>query len=177
VGTSIKLVSSNDGGLTWGSPVSVVGEFCNDPTLPVEGAVEFSGVAVDPAGTTVYVSWEFIDVANYLTTFAREVDIAKASIPTSPSPLSFGSPVKVSGVNFAGAFDTLSFGSGGGFTFFQGLQAESKHSNILFWRSARVQKTPEFSISRGMMEIMRCLTYLRTSFPPRYQHIILPTFC
>jgi hypothetical protein len=122
VGTSIKLVSSNDGGLTWGSPVSVVGEFCNDPTSPVEGAVEFSGVAVDPARTTVYVSWEFIDVANFLTTFAREVDIAKASIPTSPSPLSFGSPVKVSGVNFAGAFDTLSFGSGGGFTFFQGLQ-------------------------------------------------------
>jgi hypothetical protein len=121
VGTSIKLVSSNDGGLTWGSPVTVVGEFCNDPTSPVEGSVEFSDVAVDPAGTTVYVSWEFIDVANFLTTFAREVDIAKATISTTPGPLSFGSPIKVSGVNFAGAFDTLMFGSGGP-TFFQGLQ-------------------------------------------------------
>jgi hypothetical protein len=120
VGSSIKLVSSNDGGLTWGSPVTVVGAFCNDPTSAVAGAVEFSDVAVDLAGTTVYVSWEFIDIAHFLTTFAREVDIAKATIPTTPGPLLFGSPIKVSGVKFAGAFDTLMFG--GGVPFFEGLQ-------------------------------------------------------
>jgi hypothetical protein len=123
LGTSIELVSSNDGGLSWSAPITVAGEFCNNPSSSAPGVVEFSDVAVNPAGTTVYVTWESFGIPDFL---AREVDIAKAAITSTPirNPLSlrFGTPTKVSSINFAGVFDALRFGFNGGPTFFQGLQ-------------------------------------------------------
>jgi hypothetical protein len=123
LGTSIELVSSNDSGLTWSAPVTVAGEFCNNPSSSSPGSVEFSGVAVDPTASAVYVSWESFGIPDFLT---REVDIAKAVIPSTPSPtpltITFGAPAKAASVNFAGVFDSLMFGFNGGPTYFQGLQ-------------------------------------------------------
>jgi hypothetical protein len=121
LGTSIKLVSSNDGGITWSNPVPVTTESCTD-TL---GFIEFSDVAVDPRGTKVYVTWEFFGPVNG-PFLGREVDIASAAIPSTPSPaplsLSFGSPVKVSSINYAGTYDAPQFGPFNGSPFVQLLQ-------------------------------------------------------
>jgi hypothetical protein len=122
LGTSIEMVNSNDGGNTWSSPVTVANEVCFDPASSNKGVVEFSGVAVDPRGTAVYVTWESFDAGS----FAREADISSAAIPATSSPtplsLSFGSPVKISSINYAGTFDGPTFGSANGASFVQLLQ-------------------------------------------------------
>ncbi len=112
-GNSIELVWSNDGGVHWSSP-AVVTEVCNDPTALGGPVVEFSDVAVDPAGTTVYVSWEYLGkiLASSFPAIPREVDIARATIPTTLVPPLFGSSVKVSDINYAGTFDFVSFVEG-----------------------------------------------------------------
>src|SRR5947209_2539976 len=51
LGTSIKMVSSNNGGSTWSSPVTVANEVCIDTGSSIGAIVEFSQVAVDPRGT------------------------------------------------------------------------------------------------------------------------------
>jgi len=104
-GNGIELVWSNDGGVTWSTP-AVVTESCE--TAPGLGpVVEFSEVAVDPASSTVYVTWEDFGAVVAFPTLPRRVDIAKATIPGTLVPPSFGSPVKVSDINYAGMFDSL----------------------------------------------------------------------
>ena len=74
-GNGIELVWSNDGGATWSSP-AVVTETCE--TAPAKGpVVEFSEVAVDPASSTVYVTWEQFGAVVAFPTLPREVDIAR----------------------------------------------------------------------------------------------------
>jgi hypothetical protein len=104
-GNGIELVWSNDGGATWSSP-AVVTETCE--TAPGKGpVVEFSEVAVDPASSTVYVTWEDVGAVVAFPSLPRAVDIAKANLPGTLVPPSFGSPVKVSDINYAGMFDSL----------------------------------------------------------------------
>lgn len=107
-GNSIDLVWSNDGGLTWSSP-TVVTEVCQAAPGPigVGPVVEFSDVAVDPTGTTVDVTWELFGQVVAFPTLPREVDIAKATIPSTLGPLSFGNPVTVSSINYTGMFDFM----------------------------------------------------------------------
>jgi hypothetical protein len=118
LGTSIKMVSSNNGGSTWSSPVTVANEVCIDTGSSIGAIVEFSQVAVDPRGTAVYVAWESFDGGMNLPT--REIDIAASALPTT----SFGGFVKVSSVNYAGGFDSIppQFGSDDGSLVDQNLQ-------------------------------------------------------
>lgn len=117
LGTSIELVHSDNGGNTWSSPITVAPEVCFDASSPNKGIVEFSGIAVDPRGTRVYVSWESFVPGS----FDRQVNIASAAIPITPGSLSFGAPNKVSSVNYVGTFDGQDFTPGGN-SFFEGLQ-------------------------------------------------------
>jgi hypothetical protein len=104
LGTSIKMVSSSDGGNTWSSPpVTVANEVCIDPSSSNGAIVEFSQVAVDPRGTAVYVAWESFSGGLDLPT--READIAGSALPL----ISFGSPVTISSVHYAGAFNPSPF--------------------------------------------------------------------
>jgi hypothetical protein len=123
LGTSIELVNSNDGGNTWSSPQTVAGEVCLDPSSATPGAVEFSGIAIDPLGAGVYVTWENLVPKS----LARGINISSAAIPATPSPtpfgLSFSNAVKISSVNYAGTLDTPESGAIGAITaLFQGLQ-------------------------------------------------------
>lgn len=107
LGTAIELVSSNDGGGSWTSPV-VVAQTCVDPAGFGSPVLEFSQVAVDPSGGTVYVAWEnFHDLqVSDFPNLPREIDIAKSSTAT----IAFSNPVKVSDVKYIGTIDNAQFG-------------------------------------------------------------------
>jgi hypothetical protein len=81
LGTSIKMVSSNNGGSTWSSPVTVANEVCINTSSSDGAIVEFSQVAIDPRGTAVYVAWESFSGGMNLPT--REIDTASAPPPTT----------------------------------------------------------------------------------------------
>jgi hypothetical protein len=145
-GNTIELVWSNDGGTTWSSP-SAVTEVCNDPAaLGGTPAVEESEVTVDPTGKTVYVSWEYFGkvLASAPFTLPREVDIAKATIPGTLAPLSFGGAAKVSDINYVGGQVPIEFGESAGVEILGGLPSvQVLQGRILTYEH------PKLAIGRG----------------------------
>lgn len=92
---AIEMVTSTDGGATFGSTPTVVEQVCANASSP-EALVEGSQVAVDLQGV-VYVSWEEYGMNG--GTFAdRKIRIAKSI----DGGASFGAPVTVSEVDCAG---------------------------------------------------------------------------
>jgi hypothetical protein len=93
---AIELVTSTNGGTTWGSP-TVVEEVCSPFSVP--GLFpEGSQVAVGPSGE-VYVAWEFFE-GDF---FTRSLHVRKSTDHGS----SFGPDVKIADVTAVGDGETL----------------------------------------------------------------------